>query len=41
MIRQAVRDACTALSPPPTDPSADPAVAALRAVGDDLAARRQ
>ncbi|MFJ3714335.1 hypothetical protein [Streptomyces sp. NPDC090057] len=41
MVRQAVRDARTAPPPPPTDPPADPVVAALRAVGDDLAARRQ
>ncbi|MEE1943100.1 hypothetical protein V1L54_27465 [Streptomyces sp. TRM 70361] len=37
VVRQAVRDVRTA-PPPPADPSADPAVAALRAVVDDRAA---
>ncbi|MER5227293.1 hypothetical protein [Streptomyces flaveus] len=38
VVRQAVRDVRTAPPPPPADPSADPALAALRAVADDLAA---
>ncbi|MGW2111073.1 hypothetical protein [Streptomyces sp. NPDC001948] len=38
VVRQAVRDVRTALPPPPTDPLADPTVAALRRVVDDLAA---
>ncbi|WP_406404204.1 hypothetical protein [Streptomyces uncialis] len=38
VVRQAVRDVRTAPPPPPADPPADPAVAALRAVVDDLAA---
>ncbi|MFH8371856.1 hypothetical protein [Streptomyces sp. NPDC018031] len=37
-VRQAVRYIRTAPPPPPADPPADPAVAALRAVVDDLAA---
>ncbi|MFH8873641.1 hypothetical protein [Streptomyces griseus] len=37
VVRQAVRDVRTA-PPPPVDPPADPTVAALRAVVDDLAA---
>ncbi|MFI2722103.1 hypothetical protein ACH5AI_38315 [Streptomyces collinus] len=36
VVRQAVRDVRTVPPPPPTDPPADPAVAALRAVVDDL-----
>lgn len=38
VVRQAVRDVRTAPPPAPVDPPADPAVAALRAVVDDLAA---
>jgi hypothetical protein len=38
VVRQAVRDVHTAPPPPPADPSADPALAALRAVVDDLVA---
>ncbi|WP_137951600.1 hypothetical protein [Streptomyces avermitilis] len=38
MVRQAVRDVRTAPPPPPADPPTDPALAALRAVVDDLAA---
>ncbi|MFE2556569.1 hypothetical protein ACFXGT_11110 [Streptomyces sp. NPDC059352] len=38
VVRQAVRDVRTAPPPPPTAPPADPTVAALRAVVDDLAA---
>ncbi|WP_435059761.1 hypothetical protein [Streptomyces sp. bgisy060] len=38
VVRQAVRDVRTAPPPVPADPSADPAVAALRRVVDDLAA---
>ncbi|MGW4103083.1 hypothetical protein [Streptomyces sp. NPDC004976] len=38
MVRQAVRDVRTAPPPPPADPLADPTVAALCAVVDDLAA---
>ncbi|MEU6285060.1 hypothetical protein [Streptomyces sp. NPDC047028] len=38
VVRQAVRDVRTAPPPAPADPPADPAVAALRAVVDDLAA---
>ncbi|MGW5803354.1 hypothetical protein ACWFQ7_29045 [Streptomyces bacillaris] len=38
VVRQAVRDVRTAPPPPPVDPPADPAVAALRAVVNDLAA---
>jgi hypothetical protein len=38
VVRQAVRDIRTAPPPPPVDPSADPAVAALRRVVDELAA---
>ena len=38
VVRQAVRDVRTAPSPAPAEPPADPAVAALRAVVDDLAA---
>ncbi|MFF1690727.1 hypothetical protein [Streptomyces sp. NPDC058254] len=37
VVRQAVRDVRTA-PPPPADPSADPVLAALRAVVDELAA---
>ncbi|MEU1798850.1 hypothetical protein [Streptomyces californicus] len=36
VVRQAVRDVRTAPPPAPVEPSADPAVAALRAVVDDL-----
>ncbi|MFF8754155.1 hypothetical protein [Streptomyces californicus] len=38
MVRQAVRDVRTAPPLAPAQPPADPAVAALRAVVDDLAA---
>ncbi|MFG3042825.1 hypothetical protein ACGFYZ_38590 [Streptomyces sp. NPDC048330] len=38
VVRQAVRDVRTAPPPPPAELPADPAVAALRAVVDDLAA---
>lgn len=38
VVRQAVRDVRTAPPPAPAEPPADPAVAALRAVVDDLAA---
>ncbi|MFJ4007778.1 hypothetical protein ACIPWL_30600 [Streptomyces sp. NPDC090023] len=38
VVRQAVRDVRTAPPPPPAEPPADPAVAALRAVVDDLVA---
>jgi|UniRef100_A0AAU3HV28 hypothetical protein len=38
VVRQAVRDVRSASPPPPADPPADPALAALRAVVDDLAA---
>ncbi|ASQ91841.1 hypothetical protein [Streptomyces sp. 11-1-2] len=38
MVRQAVRDVRTAPPPPPADPLADPALAAMRPVVDDLAA---
>ncbi|WP_370422204.1 hypothetical protein AB8O64_28680 [Streptomyces sp. QH1-20] len=38
VIRQAVRDVRTPPPPPPDDPPADPALAALRAVVDELAA---
>ncbi|WP_424893321.1 hypothetical protein [Streptomyces sp. XH2] len=38
VVRQAVRDVRTAPPPPPAGPPADPAVAALRQVVDDLAA---
>ncbi|MEU1666334.1 hypothetical protein ABZ547_22550 [Streptomyces sparsogenes] len=38
VVRQAVRDVRTAPPPPPADPSADPTIAALRRVVDDLAA---
>ncbi|MFD5557626.1 hypothetical protein ACFWIA_27770 [Streptomyces sp. NPDC127068] len=38
MVRQAVHDVRTAPSQAPAEPSADPAVAALRVVVDDLAA---
>lgn len=38
VVRQAVRDVRTAPPPLPADPPADPAVVALRAVVDDLAA---
>lgn len=38
VVRQAVRDIRTAPPPPPANPPADPTVAALRAVVDDLAA---
>ncbi|WP_405722854.1 hypothetical protein [Streptomyces sp. NBC_00046] len=38
MVRQAVRDVRTAPPPPPADPPAEPALAALRAAVDDLAA---
>ncbi|MFE1579335.1 hypothetical protein [Streptomyces fradiae] len=40
VVRQAVRDVRTAPPPLPADPLADPAVVALRAVVDDLAANR-
>ncbi|WP_369169154.1 hypothetical protein AB5J49_15120 [Streptomyces sp. R28] len=38
MVRQAVRDVRTTPPPPPADQPADPALAALRRVVDDLAA---
>ncbi|MEV6703018.1 hypothetical protein AB0M68_38850 [Streptomyces sp. NPDC051453] len=38
VVRQAVRDVRTAPPPAPADPSADPVLAALRAVVDELAA---
>ncbi|MEV7817558.1 hypothetical protein AB0P05_44070 [Streptomyces flaveolus] len=38
MVRQAVRDIRTAPPPRPADSPADPTVAALRRVVDDLAA---
>lgn len=38
VVRQAVRDIRTAPPPPPAEPSAEPAVAALRRVVDELAA---
>ncbi|MFF8868033.1 hypothetical protein ACF08B_39030 [Streptomyces sp. NPDC015139] len=38
VVRQAVRDLRTAPPPPPAVPSADPTVAALRRVVDELAA---
>ncbi|ARZ72508.1 hypothetical protein M1P56_16560 [Streptomyces sp. HU2014] len=38
MLRQAVRDVRTAPLPPPAEPPADPAIAALHRVVDDLTA---
>ncbi|MYZ34410.1 MULTISPECIES: hypothetical protein [unclassified Streptomyces] len=38
VVRQAIRDVRTAPPPPPENPSADPALAALRRTVDDLAA---
>ncbi|MEU2578856.1 hypothetical protein ACIP3B_36450 [Streptomyces anulatus] len=40
VVRQAVRDVRAALLPPPAGPPADPSLAELRHVVDDLAARR-